>query len=166
MRNRLFVLLCLVALAQPAVGQPVAIDRLTPPLPTSAERHVADAASWATVVAAEALDAWASWKAPDRLHAFELQGARAAATYAAVFVAKVAAHRARPCAPDCGIDNPDFSFFSGHAALAFSTLGGPRLAIGLPLAISTGGLRVAAGKHYLTDVLMGAAVGALTSRLR
>ena len=164
--NRFFVVVCLVALAQPAASQPVAFDRLMPPLPTVAERHVADAASWATVVVAEALDTWTSWKAPDRRHAFELQGARVAATYAVVFAAKLAAHRARPCAPDCGIDNPDFSFFSGHAALAFSTLGGPRLAVGLPLAISTGGLRVAAGKHYLTDVLMGAAVGALTSRLR
>jgi membrane-associated phospholipid phosphatase len=85
-----------------------------------------------------------------------LYGLRLGVTYGAAFAAKKLVHRERPCAPlDCGIDNPDFSFYVGHTALAFSTLGGPRLSVALPLAISTGGLRVAGGKHYLTDVLVG-----------
>jgi membrane-associated phospholipid phosphatase len=53
-----------------------------------------------------------------------------------------------------------------HTALAFSAVGGKRLAFTLPLAISTGGLRVAAGKHYVTDVLTGAAIGYATSFIR
>lgn len=160
------LVLLMLLVAAPAAAQPLAVDGLTPSLPNATARTVADVASWGTVAAAELLDTKASWDAPNRLHAFEMQGARVGVTYAAVFAAKLLTHRARPCAPDCGIDNPDYSFFSGHTALAFSTLGGPRLAFSLPLAVSTGGLRVAAGKHYLTDVLAGAAVGALTSRLR
>ena len=58
------------------------------------------------------------------------------------------------------------SFYSMHTAMAFQTLGGPRLAVALPVSVGTGGLRVAAGKHWLTDVLVGAGVGALTSRIR
>jgi membrane-associated phospholipid phosphatase len=65
------------------------------------------------------------------------------------------------------------SFPSGHATLAFSvvtasaeiaTLRGYRLApwiwrAGMPLAALTAYFRVAADRHYLTDVLMGAGVG-------
>lgn len=73
-------------------------------------------------------------------------------------------------------DNPldnNVSFFSGHATFAFaatvaaSTLAELRgypgrtwmWAVGLPLAAATAYLRVAADKHYLSDVLLGAAVG-------
>ena len=65
------------------------------------------------------------------------------------------------------------SFYSGHSALSFSlaaaagtvaTLRGYRLmplvwSTLMPLAVSTGYLRIAADKHYLTDVLTGAAIG-------
>lgn len=154
-------MLVLLLLPAHAAAQAMAIDSLTPALPTAGERSAADVASWATVIAGVVMDAKASWDAPDRLHALELQGARVGATYGAVFAAKLLVHRLRPCARSgCGIDNPQFSFFSGHTALAFSTLGGPRLSVALPLAVGTGGLRVAAGKHYLTDVLTGAAIGA------
>lgn len=67
----------------------------------------------------------------------------------------------------------NLSFFSGHTSIAFSlvtasatvaTQRGYRLApfiwaIGLPLACLTGYLRIAADKHYMTDVMTGAAVG-------
>ena len=67
------------------------------------------------------------------------------------------------------------SFFSGHTTLAFAvavsgatvaTLRGydsaPYLwAIGGTMALATGWLRVAADRHYLSDVLIGAAVGSL-----
>jgi membrane-associated phospholipid phosphatase len=67
----------------------------------------------------------------------------------------------------------DLSFFSGHTTLAFAlvtssyTVAKVRaypwapliLAAGLPLAGSVGWLRMAAGRHYLTDVLTGALVG-------
>lgn len=67
----------------------------------------------------------------------------------------------------------NLSFYSGHTTLAFSlatssamvaSLRGYSLApvlwaVGLPLAAFTGYLRIAADKHYLTDVLVGAAIG-------
>jgi membrane-associated phospholipid phosphatase len=73
----------------------------------------------------------------------------------------------------------NLSFFSGHSSLAFSlavssamvaSLRGYRLApvlwtVGPVLAAFTGGLRVAGDKHYLSDVLTGAAVGAAIGAL-
>jgi membrane-associated phospholipid phosphatase len=67
----------------------------------------------------------------------------------------------------------NLSFYSGHTTLAFAfatatgtvaTMRGygaaPAIwAIGLPLAAFTGYLRIAADKHYLTDVITGALVG-------
>lgn len=163
----LFVLL---VIARSAGAQALPIDSLTPPLPNATARTMADVASWATVIAAVALDAKATiggCHSQDVCYrAVLFTGLRVGATYGAVFAAKQLVHRTRPCAPACGIDNPDFSFYSAHTALAFSAIGGPRLAISLPLAVSTGGLRVAAGKHYLTDVLVGAGVGLATSKIR
>jgi hypothetical protein len=135
-------------------------------LPTENQRRAADMASWGTALAAVGLDAKASWDCEDRRRCFALQGARVGVTYGVVLAVKKLIHRRRPCAPDCGTDNPDFSFYSAHTALAFQTVGGSRLVFTLPLAISTGGLRVAAGKHWITDTLVGAAAGLLTSRIR
>lgn len=156
--TRLVLLLCLIA--APVSAQ----SRFA--LPTANEQRAADIASWVTVATVTAFDAKASWDAPDRKKAFELQAARTAATYGVVFAAKLLVHRLRPCAPTCGSDNPRYSFFSAHTAVAFSTLGGPKLTISLPLATATGGLRLAANKHWLTDVLVGAGVGAALSRMR
>jgi membrane-associated phospholipid phosphatase len=73
-------------------------------------------------------------------------------------------------------EDPDqnLSFVSGHTALAFSTVvaGGTVTtmrgyelapvvwAVGVPMATFTGYLRIAGDRHYLSDVLVGAAVGA------
>ncbi len=65
------------------------------------------------------------------------------------------------------------SFFSAHTSIAFAlaassgmvaTMRGYRLApliwgTGMAVAVTTGYLRVAADKHYLTDVITGAAIG-------
>lgn len=148
------------------------VDGLTPPLPTAGERRAADIASWGTVVAAVALDAHATWKTHCEDSWDECEGAmvrsalRVGLTLGVTQLVKMAVHRQRPCANECGFDSPNSSFYSMHTALAFSTLGGPRLAFALPLSVGTGGLRIAAGKHYLTDVLVGVGVGALTSRIR
>ncbi len=67
----------------------------------------------------------------------------------------------------------NLSFFSGHATFAFAlvssaatvaTLRGYRLAwlmwvVGLPLAATTSILRLAADKHWTTDILLGSAFG-------
>jgi membrane-associated phospholipid phosphatase len=84
-----------------------------------------------------------------------------------------------PRAPDvirALTDSPsddNLSFFSGHTTLAFAvatsagmvnTLRGYRLAplvwsAGLTMAVSVGYLRIAADKHYFSDVMTGAVVG-------
>ena len=92
-----------------------------------------------------------------------MQGARIGVTYGVGLAVKGLTKRDRPCAPDCGLGD---SFYSLHTALPFSAVGGPRLAFVLPFAISTGGLRVAADKHWLTDVLAGAGAGYLASLIR
>jgi membrane-associated phospholipid phosphatase len=147
-----------------------ALDSLTPPLPTVGERKAAEIASWATVIVALALDANATIGKCDGqdqcYRAVTLTGVRIGATLGATALVKHFVQRDRPCAPSCGIDTANASFYSGHTALAFSTLGGPRLAFALPLSVGTAGLRVAAGKHWLSDVLVGAGVGLLTSRIR
>lgn len=146
--------------------QATPLDRLTPPLPTAHGRQIADVVSFGTVIAGQALDARESWRCEDRTRCFAWQGLRVGVTYGAVFAVKALVRRQRPCAAwGCGIDNPHFSFYSAHTALAFTAVGRGRIEIIVPLAVSTGGLRVAAGKHYLTDVLVGAGVGWLTSKL-
>jgi membrane-associated phospholipid phosphatase len=155
-----------LAIVLPARAQSTAFDRVAPALPTHGTRVAADIASWATVLTALALDTHASWASDDRSRAFALQGTRVGLNIGLAELAKSLTHRARPCAPDCGTDKADASFYSMHTALAFQTLGGSRLSVMLPLSEGTGGLRIAAGKHWLSDVLVGAGVGALTSRIR
>lgn len=92
-------------------------------------------------------------------------------------IAKLIAERQRPYAhygssTGGGVDS-HLSFYSGHTSLAFSfaVAGGTvasmrryRLApwiwgAGLAMAAATGYLRIAADKHYFTDVMTGALVG-------
>jgi membrane-associated phospholipid phosphatase len=104
-----------------------------------------------------------------------------AITSALLQVVKRRVHRPRPyahyCEVPCGVDlsarDSRLSFFSGHAGLAFSfatsmgTIASMRgyrhsgwvLGSGLALAGSTAYLRIAADRHYLTDVVVGALVG-------
>jgi membrane-associated phospholipid phosphatase len=97
---------------------------------------------------------------------------------------KYATARARPYAWTGSTANPgvvtssrdaNLSFYSGHTTFAFAVAvsggtlflmqgmpGAPyALGAGLALAAFTGYLRMAADEHYLTDVLVGAAVGSL-----
>jgi len=163
----LLILIALLATATPAAAQPVPIDHWTPPLQSESERQIASVISWATVITNVALDTWVSWKAPDRTRAFLLQGTRIGATELAVFSLKKAVQRERPCAPSsCGAENPSYSLPSGHMALSCSTLGGPGVGISLALDLGTGWGRIAGGKHWLTDVAAGCAIGLVTSRIR
>jgi membrane-associated phospholipid phosphatase len=92
---------------------------------------------------------------------------------------KLAVARRRPAAHASGAErassDDDASFYSGHASAAFAvatsfatcaSLRGDRdawvaWATGLPLAAVTGYLRIAADRHYLSDVLAGAGAGTL-----
>jgi len=80
-------------------------------------------------------------------------------------------HYGDPTAPTSNDDN--VSFISGHTSFAFSvatasgsiaSARGYKMApliwgVGLGLAATTGYLRIAADRHYLSDVVLGAAVG-------
>jgi membrane-associated phospholipid phosphatase len=144
-------------------AQALPVDHLTPPLHV-ADRRAAEIASDVTVATAVVLDMWAAWRSEQRTDALIKAGIRYGVTQGATFALKKLVARQRPCAPDaCGTDNPDYSFPSGHTATAFA---GTRLAFALPLGVSTGGLRIMAGKHWLTDTLAGAGIGLLASRIR
>jgi membrane-associated phospholipid phosphatase len=74
-------------------------------------------------------------------------------------------------------EEANVSFFSGHSSEAFASAtalcttavmrhdgtAGNITAVTYPLASATGWLRIAADKHYMSDVLTGTAVGALTA---
>lgn len=90
-------------------------------------------------------------------------------------------HRTRPYAYNCEPLNPEeiedddarFSFYSGHTSIAFALAAstshvasvrqwkrsGTLKALNYSLASATGVLRILADRHYLTDVLLGAATG-------
>lgn len=152
----LMVLACLAA--SHASAQPLPGDRLVSAWPVGGQR-MAEVLSTGTVVAAVVADTVSSWRASERREAFMWQAGRTGAVLGSTWLVKRLLPRQRPCAPACGHEQPRASFWSGHTALAFSGLGGARVAITVPLGAGTGYLRIAANKHYLTDVLVGAAVG-------
>jgi membrane-associated phospholipid phosphatase len=108
----------------------------------------------------------------DALPAFQAFGT----TFAVTQAVKAAAARERPLVHFGGPPSGDAnaSFFSGHTSSAFAVVfalaragsdrGDPGTKwvwlTGVPMAAATGYLRVAADRHYATDVLAGAAVGA------
>lgn len=109
----------------------------------------------------------------ERRFAAVLAGALAAGAGIALFLRlKKATGRKRPCAiePHCWATllPPDqFSFPSGHTITAFAVSLAlssfyPDLATGLLFcAVSVGASRVLLGMHFLSDVVAGAAIGAL-----
>jgi len=84
-----------------------------------------------------------------------------------------------PCGTDRDASQSGLSFFSGHSATTFALAvssgtialerdrrnAGWVLGTGLAMAATTGYLRIAAERHYFTDVVVGAAVGSLTGFL-
>ena len=105
-----------------------------------------------------------------------------AVNYATTNVVKFAVRRPRPYSydPDSDVADPTandarLSFFSGHASTTFAMAAAyaslfqarhprsrwiaPVWVIGMSLASTTAIARVAAGKHFWTDVIVGAAVG-------
>jgi membrane-associated phospholipid phosphatase len=156
----------LLCLAGSAAAQALPIDRLTPALPTAGERRAAEITSWVTVGVALTLDTIASIKSDRPARALGLEAIRLTSVYGVTATVKHFVHRDRPCAPACGIDAPDTSFFSMHTAFPASTIGGPRLSFSVTLTGLTGAGRVLADRHYLTDVVVGGLVGGALSRIR
>jgi undecaprenyl-diphosphatase len=109
---------------------------------------------------------------PLRFHALRAATLAVAAGVALFLELKRAFKRKRPCTlePHCWADllPPDqFSFPSGHTITAFAvtaSLGGfyPEMLPGLFFcAISVAASRIVLGMHFLSDVLAGAAIGAI-----
>jgi membrane-associated phospholipid phosphatase len=101
-----------------------------------------------------------------------------------VQIVKFAVGRQRPYAHFAPAGSPtsnedNLSFFSGHSALTFALVTSAGVvahkyelstepyiwAIGAPLAVTTAYLRLAADRHYITDVLTGSAVGVVAGLL-
>ena len=128
------------------------------------ERRTADRLSDAALASALVIEAAQLWR-QDEGRANRLANATRtiALTTAMAEVAKVAFARQRPD------DSNAVSFFSEHTAVVTAALvasirhGGSRkaLSVTIPLTVATAYFRVAAGKHRTSDVLAGAAAGAL-----
>jgi membrane-associated phospholipid phosphatase len=128
------------------------------------------------VASAQARTDWWNTYANDMTAMFEIIWGVQLVTQAV----KIAAARERPYVNyntdvDARSQEKNLSFFSGHSSLTFSLAVGSGLiaqrrgyrlapviwASGLAIAATTGYLRMAADRHYATDVLVGAAAGAL-----
>ena len=108
------------------------------------------------VITAIGLDTLDSWKSSDRKRAFIKQGERTIIILGVTELVKRLTHRERPDMSD------DLSFFSEHTEFAAVN---KRISFSIPLMTSTGYLRIAANKHYLTDVIVGGLVGSLVNRI-
>ena len=139
------------------------VDGLTPPASSESVRTAADMISWGAALANVALDTADSWHSAQKTHAFVKQGVRLGAAQLSAVALKRLVHRRRPCAPDCGSDDPDLSFPSGHTAMACASIGRTRLSFTIPLAIITAEGRILAKKHWLTDTLAGCSLGVMFS---
>jgi hypothetical protein len=133
----------------------------------TAAQKVADVASYGTWAAAIVVDIAQGEHTP---RALATAGLRYGATALAVATVKHYFPAARPCAPQCGVDNPMADIPSGHTAFALAALdtngGGRRVAVGVGLGTLTAVLRMRANKHDLAGVAVGAGLGLLTGQIR
>lgn len=150
MCNRaLAVLVLLVSLATPA---PARAQEAVPAWPAGG-RAAADWISTGAVAAQVGVDLWRSYQSPDRKHLLAREAKRIAFTVALAEVTKHFVHRTRPDGSD------RHSFYSEHTALAIAA-GGWSVSVSVPISTSVAYLRMAANKHFPTDVLVGTAAGA------
>ncbi len=131
-------------------------------LPSESAKKAADIASWGTVGTALVMDAFSCRGTIDPRHCLVMMGVRMAVTEGTVEGLKHLIKQPRPCAPAC----EGYGMPSGHTAFAFSAVGGASIAVSIPLGLGTGTGRVLADKHTLVQVLAGAGIGLLTSRIR
>jgi membrane-associated phospholipid phosphatase len=116
--------------------------------------RISDAAVWAQIGG----ETVASLRAERRGRALGCQALRTGLVVGVSELTKAVVHRTRPDGSDRK------SFYSEHTALAFVNTGW-RYQVSVPIALGVGYLRPAANKHYVTDVLVGAGVGALAERI-
>lgn len=105
-----------------------------------------------------ALDTYDSYKYENKKKSFGCQAIRLGTSNAINFTVKQLVHKTRPD----GSDNK--SFYSNHTSNA-AISSGWNWKIGIPLAITTGGLRIAAKKHDYIDVSVGMLAGLVATRI-
>lgn len=121
---------------------------------TKLARRLSDVAVW-TQIGAETV---ASLRAEHRGHALGCQALRTGLVIGVSETVKVLVHRTRPDGSNRK------SFYSEHTALAFANTGW-RYQVSVPIALGVGYLRPAANRHFVSDVIVGAGVGVLASRV-
>lgn len=146
------VLFILLLAATPARAQETQPFRWTEANRLTAA-HISDGLVWAQLT----LDTLSSARADDKRRAFLLQGCRLGLTLGVTEIVKRTTHRVRPDGSDA------MSFWSGHTATAMQASGW-RYSVGVPIAFGAGYFRMAANRHYVTDVLAGAGAGWLATR--
>lgn len=144
------LIIVLLAIAAPAAAEP------TPLAWPAQHRPIADSISNWVVAVNLGADTIHSWRSRNRRDAFTCQAIRVGITLAAAELTKRVVHRTRPDGSD------DKSFYSMHTALAMQAAGW-RYQVGVPIAFGAGYFRMAANRHYLTDVLAGAGAGYLAA---
>lgn len=119
-------------------------------------RSIADWTSTALDAASIGSDTWKAWHAPDRRRALTHEALRYGITVGTSELVKHLVSRTRPDGSD------RMSFWSEHTAIA-STGRGFGFSVSVPMDLAVGYLRMAADKHYPSDVGVGAAVGWLVN---
>lgn len=143
-----------VALLAVLMAVPVAAQE-TQPLAWAAEhRALAGHLSDGSVAAAIALDTAHSV----RTHTWKPQACRMGLTIGTTEIVKRVVNRTRPDGSDRS------SFWSEHTAVAMQASGW-RFSIGVPIAIGAGYFRMAANKHYASDVAAGALMGFVAQKV-
>ena len=140
------VLVALLVAAPVRAQEPTPLD--WPPQHRALAGHISDALVGINLT----MDTIHSLRQPDKWKAFRCQAMRYGAILGSTVTTKRLVHRLRPDASD------DESFFSGHTALSFGASGW-KVEMGVPFAGGAAYGRMAANKHYLSDVLVGAAAG-------
>lgn len=140
------VLLLLLCLSTPVAAQE---------WPLSQQHTAAVVSDW-LVAGQIGVDTVHSLLSENKKQALGCQAFRVGLTVAAAEATKRLVHRQRP-------DGSDFnSFYSEHSAIAMVSSG---WRFQYSVAIGTGYLRVAAHKHYISDVLTGFGAGYLARRV-
>lgn len=151
-RTRLSLILSLVLLAGPAAAQD---NGLAWPL---SDRHTAAVVSDWLVAGQLGAAVVSGLRSADRKQALSCLSYRVGVTVGVAELVKRTVHRTRP-------DESDrMSFYSEHTALA-TVASGWRFQVSVPIAIGAGYLRVAANKHFPSDVAVGALAGYLARKV-
>ena len=144
-----------LALALVLVAAPVAAQEGTP-LRWQSHEAIPARLSDGFVAAQVGLAIRDAWNADNRKHAFGCLALENGLSLGVTELLKRTVHRERPDGSD------HFSFPSGHTAMAMVNAR-PGWRYSLTVGAAWG--RQAAGRHYLTDVLAGAGIGWLSSRV-